>query len=164
MILKVSAQKLHSEQVSRLYHKGLTVGKKSIFTISASLQKAQTQLSVRASRTNEVSCREWKARRRRPGEWECRQPEFRKPRLCSLSAAFAPANWHRNLHAFFMTRVGWQALPLSLSLLVASHLCSNTHTHTHANRIKYAPSHILSASTKLSPETLKNHQSHQFTP
>lgn len=130
MILKVSAQKLHSEQVSRLYHKGLTVGKKSIFTISASLQKAQTQLSVRASRTNEVSCREWKARRRRPGEWECRQPEFRKPRLCSLSAAFAPANWHRNLHAFFMTRVGWQALPLSLSLLVASHLCSNTHTHT----------------------------------
>lgn len=58
MILKVSAQKLHSEQVSGLYHKDLTVGKKSIFTISASLQKAQTQLSVRASRTNEVSCRE----------------------------------------------------------------------------------------------------------
>lgn len=60
-----------------------------------------------------------------------RVAEFRKPCLCSFSAAFAPANWHHNLHAFFMTCVGWQALSASLSLLLDSRLHNNTQTESH---------------------------------
>lgn len=75
--------------------------------------------------------------RHRPAGWvrmqTARVAEFRKPCLRSFSAALAPANWHHNLHAFFMTRVGWQALSLCLFLPLsfAAYLCSSTHTHTH---------------------------------
>lgn len=40
----------------------------------------------------------------------------------------------------------------------------HTHRHARAHAQSGTLHHILSLSTKLSPETLKNHQSHQFTP
>ena len=126
--------------------------------------------SCKVSRTNEVRCRLWKAASGRVSESRQRVAGFRKACLCSLCAAFGPANWHRNLHAFFMNGVAWQALSLSLSpppplsFTVIQRAHTHTHTHAQTNRILHTPPHILSLSTKLSPETLKSHQSHQFSP
>lgn len=97
-----------------------------------------------------------------------RAAESRKPpSVLFFSVAFSLQQTDiNNLHAFFMTRVGWRAPPLSLPPSLSISLTfAVTHPHTRTLAHKQDQTRAITHSfTRLSSrtKTLKNHRFHQF--
>ena len=121
-------------QVLGQCRKDLTPGKKSIFTISASPQRAHVKYSCLWGRAGLMK---WAVENERRGGGqvsESADSQSSENPVCALSLQLSLRQTDTgNLHAFFMTRVGWQALSLSRSLSSSPLTFAATHTHARAH-------------------------------